>query len=200
MRAASAASTSLKPCFYVKHSGWALQNLRLHIRRSWPRHGERRATEIMKKDLVVEFQSGQKTAKAAALILVAKKAGFIIPTGKQRQNLLVAFAKKGKVVYGKAFDVVKLSEPVDLDDLAVVEKHLAQITVFEIKSTRKKLRSDFSGYFFGLTAAEVLVAQSLKKQFGFVLVNTGTREHLEISLSEIFARAKGIYPTWSICF
>jgi hypothetical protein len=89
---------------------------------------------------------------------------------------------------------------VDLDDLAVVEKHLAQITVFEIKSTRKKLRSDFSGYFFGLTAAEVLVAQSLKKQFGFVLVNTGTREHLEISLSEIFARAKGIYPTWSICF
>jgi hypothetical protein len=154
----------------------------------------------MKKDLVVEFQSGQKTAKAAALILVAKKAGFIIPTGKQRQNLLVAFAKKGKVVYGKAFDVVKLSEPVDLDDLAVVEKHLAQITVFEIKSTRKKLRSDFSGYFFGLTAAEVLVAQSLKKQFGFVLVNTGTREHLEISLSEIFARAKGIYPTWSICF
>jgi len=154
----------------------------------------------MNDDLVMEFQSGQKTAKAAAAILVAKKAGFIIPTGKQRQNLLVAFAKRGKVVYGKAFDVVKLSGPVDLADLAEVEKHLEQIRVFEIKSTRKKLRSDFSGYFFALTAAEVLVAQSLKKQFGFVLVNTGTGEHLEMNLSEIFARAKGIYPTWSICF
>jgi len=154
----------------------------------------------MKDELVVEFQSGQKTANAAAAILVAKKTGFILPTGKQRQNLLVAFAKKGKVVYGKAFDVVKLSGSLDLNDLAEVEKHLAQITVFEIKSTRKKLRPDFSGYFFGLTAAEVLVAQSLKKQFGFVLVNTGTREHIEMSLSEIFARAKGIYPTWSICF
>ena len=154
----------------------------------------------MKDDLVAEFQSGQKTAKEAAAILVAKKAGFIIPTGKQRQNLLVAFAKRGKVVYGKAFDVVKLSGSMDLDDLAQVEKHLEQVTVFEIKSSRKKLRSDFSGYFFALTAAEVLVAQSLKKQFGFVLVNTGTREHLEMSLSEIFARAKGIYPTWSICF
>ncbi len=154
----------------------------------------------MKDDVVVEFQSGQKTAKAAAAILVAKKAGFIIPTGKQRQNLLVAFAKRGKVVYGKAFDVVKLSGPVDLADLAEVEKQLEQITVFEIKSTRKNLRADFSGYFFALTAAEVLVAQSLKKQFGFVLVNTGTGEHLEMSLSEIFARAKGIYPTWSICF
>lgn len=154
----------------------------------------------MKNEVVVAFQSGQKTANVAVAILVAKKAGFILPTGKQRQNLLVAFAKKGKVVYGKAFDVVKLSGSVDLNDLAEVEKHLAQITVFEIKSTRKKLRPDFSGYFFGLTAAEVLVAQSLKKQFGFVLVNTGTREHIEMSLSEIFARAKGIYPTWSICF
>jgi hypothetical protein len=154
----------------------------------------------MKDEPVVEFQSGQKTAKAAAAILVAKKAGFIIPTGKQRQNLLVAFAKRGKVVYGKAFDVVKLSAPVDLADLTEVEKHLEQITVFEIKSTRKKLKADFSGYFFALTGAEVLVAQSLKKQFGFVLVNTGTGEHLEMSLSEIFARAKGIYPTWSISF
>ena len=154
----------------------------------------------MKDDLVVQLQSGQKTAKAAAAILVAKKAGFIIPTGKQRQNLLVAFAKRGKVVYGKAFDVIKFSAPVDLDELAEVEKHLEQIKVFEVKSTRKKLRSDFSGYFFALTAAEVLVAQSLKKQFGFVMVNTGTREHLEMTLSEIFARAKGIYPTWSICF
>ena len=81
----------------------------------------------MKDDLVVEFQSGQKTAKAAAAILVAKKAGFIIPTGRQRQNLLVAFAKRGKVVYGKAFDVVKLSGSVDLDDLAQVERHLEQV-------------------------------------------------------------------------
>ena len=154
----------------------------------------------MKDALVAEFQSGHKTANAAADILVAKKSGFIIPSGKQRQNLLVAFAKKGKVVYGKAFDVIKLSGSVDLDDLAEVERHLARITVFEIKSTRRRLRSDFSGYFFGLTAAEVLVAQSLKRQFGFVLVNTGSREHVEMRLSDIFARAKGIYPTWSICF
>src|SRR2546422_11546362 len=107
----------------------------------------------MKGDLLVEFQSGQQTAKDAAAILVAKKKGFIIPTGKQRQNLLVAFAKRGKVVYGRAFDVAKLSGPVELSNLAEVEKHLEQITVFEIKSTRKKLQSDFSGYFFGLSAA-----------------------------------------------
>jgi|SRR5882724_7533958 len=154
----------------------------------------------MKNNLSVELQSGHKTAKAAAAILVAKQVGFRIPTAKQRLNLLVAFAKRGKVVYGKAFDVVKLSGPVDLEDLTQVEQHLEKVTVYEIKSTRKKLRTDFSGYFFGLTGAEVLVAQSLKKQFKFVMVNTGTREYVEMTLSEIFARAKGIYPTWSICF
>lgn len=146
----------------------------------------------------VEFQSGQSTAKKAAEILVEH--GFTIPTAKQRSNLLVAFAKKGKVVYGRAFDVVRLSGPVDLNNLADIEKKLEKITVFEIKSSRKKLRDDFGSFFFSLTGAEVLVAQSLKKQFKFVLVDTTKRVHLELTLSEIFARAKGIYPSWSICF
>jgi hypothetical protein len=144
--------------------------------------------------------SGQKTAKRAAELLVAKKAGFIIPSALQRQNLLVAFAKRGKVVYGKAFDVVKVSGEVDLNDLGDLELNLSRVVVFEIKSTKKKLNADFSKYFFALTAAELLVAQSLKKQFGFVLVNTNTGNHMEIDLMEIFRRAKGIYPTWSISF
>jgi len=144
------------------------------------------------------FQSGQKTAKKAAAILVSKNLGFIIPTAQQKLNLLVAFAKRGKVVYGRAFDIVKLSGPVRLDDLSDIEEHLSRITIFEIKSTRKVLRADFSSFFFSLTGAEVLVAQSLKKQFKFALVNTTTTEHLEMNLAEIFARAKGIYSGWSI--
>src|SRR6266849_4362175 len=144
-----------------------------------------------------EFQSGQKTAKKAAEILVSKNLGFIVPTARQKLNLLVAFAKKGKVVYGKAFDIVKLSGTVVLDDLADLEENLDKVTIYEIKSTKKNLRSDFSSFFFALTGAEVLVAQSLKKQFKFALVNTSTGEHIEIDLAQLFARAKGIYPTWS---
>jgi hypothetical protein len=154
----------------------------------------------MKTSLATEFQSSQKTAKKAAEILVAKRAGFMIPSGRQKQNLLVAFAKKGKVVYGRAFDVVKLAGQIDLSDMTAIEDNFEKITIYEIKSTRKKLTSDFAKYFFALTGAEVLVAQSLRKQFKFALVNTGTGEYIELSLAEIFARAKGIYPTWSICF
>jgi hypothetical protein len=147
-----------------------------------------------------DFQSGQQTAKKATGILVAKKSGYVVPTARQKQNLLVAFAKKGKVVYGKAFDIVRVTGSVNLDDLASVEANLHRVVIFEIKSTKKSLRADFSKFFFGLTGAEVLVAQSLKEQFKFMLVNTTTGEHLEISLAQIFSRAKGIYPTWSISF
>jgi hypothetical protein len=146
------------------------------------------------------FQSGQQTAKKAAAILVSKNLGFFVPSASQKQNLLMAFAKKGKVVYGKAFDIVKLSGPVALDDLSDLEKALANVTILELKSTKKTLRPDFSRFFFALTAGEVLVAQSLKSQFRFVFVNTVTGDHLEMNLQEIFARAKGVYPTWSISF
>ncbi len=121
-----------------------------------------------------EWQSGQKTAKKACDILVSLNDGLVVPSSSQKANLLVAFAKKGKVVYGRAFDIVKASRPINLDDLSEVEKNLKELVVFEVKSTRKKLRSDFSAHFFGLTGADVLVAQSLKRQFKFALVNTST--------------------------
>jgi hypothetical protein len=144
--------------------------------------------------------SGNTTARRAAEILVGKGLGFAVPTAKQKKNLVVAFAKRDMIVYGKAFDVVRLSGQVDLNDLGEVERRLKQLTLYEIKSTVKKYGDDFRGHFFSLTAAEILVSQSLREQFKFVFVNVHTGSHLELTLSEMFARAKGIYPGWSISF
>jgi hypothetical protein len=146
------------------------------------------------------YQTGQQTARKAASILVAKCCGFVVPTARQKQNLVIAFAKRGRVIYGKAFDIVRVSSPISLDDLGEIERNHKQITFYEIKSTRKHLPRDFSKFFFSLTAAEVLVAQSLKDQFRFVFVNCTNGMHLELSLPEIFGRAHGIYPSWSISF
>ena len=74
------------------------------------------------------------------------------------------------------------------------------VTVFEVKSTKKRLKADFSAFFFGLSGAEVLVAQSLKGQFKFAFVNTTSGDHMELTLAQIFAKARGIYSTWSISF
>jgi len=149
---------------------------------------------------MTNIDSGSATAGKAALLLASKGLGYLVPTAKQKKNLVVAFAKRDMIVYGKAFDVVHLSEPVDLDSLGEIEANLRKVVVCEIKSTKKDVTADFRGYFFGLTAAEVLVAQSLKSQFRFIFVNTVSGAHLELQLNEVFARARGIYPTWSISF
>ncbi|MBC7369886.1 MAG: hypothetical protein H7343_24235 [Undibacterium sp.] len=118
----------------------------------------------------IDSPTNQITAKRAAAILVTTNTGFIIPTARQKQNLLVAFAKRNMVIYGKAFDIVRLSGKVDLNRLADVERSLSKITIFEIKSTKKPLHADFRKHFFSLTAAEMLVAQSLKKTSGLFLL------------------------------
>ncbi len=156
--------------------------------------------EVADEALLTEA-SRHRTAKNAAKILVEKNIGFVIPTAAQKKILLVAFAKKNKVIYGKAFDIIKVIRPVDLDNRDDVEQQLARIVLYEIKSTSKNnVARDFGKYFFALSTAELLVAQNLKTHYKFVFVNTKTKEHLELTLAEIFAKAKGIYPVWSIMF
>jgi len=53
---------------------------------------------------------------------------------------------------------------------------------------------------FGLTTAELLVAQNLGDRYRFIFVNTVTGHTMELKLNELFAKAKGIYPQWSISF
>jgi hypothetical protein len=148
-----------------------------------------------------EKSSSQQTAKKAVEILCRYDEGFKEPTKKQKNNLLIAFAKKKKVIYGNAFDIIKVTGDVDLDNEESISNNINNITIYEIKSTgREDVEDEFKGYFFGLTTAELLVAQNLKKRYKFAFVNTKTEKILELSLSDIFEKAEGIYPTWSIRF
>jgi hypothetical protein len=145
--------------------------------------------------------SSQQTAKKAAEYLVQKDSLIRIPTKKQKTNLLIAFAKINKVVYGNAFDAIRLEEDIDLGNIESVVDNIDKITLIEVKSTRREnVDVNFSGHFFGLTTAELLVAQSLGDRYRFIFVNILSGQTLELRLNEIFAKAKGIYPQWSISF
>jgi hypothetical protein len=144
--------------------------------------------------------SRNQTAKKAAQILLKSGCGFVLPTARQKRLLLVEFAKRNLVVYGKAFDVVKHDGNVNLDAAEEIERNLDKMVLCEIKSSNKKLPEDFKGYFFALTTAELLVAQNLKHRYRFVFVNTTKGTYIELTLQELFGRARGIYPTWSIMF
>jgi hypothetical protein len=143
--------------------------------------------------------SQKQTAKLALEILSSGKNGFRVLTETQRKNLMLAFAEKGKVLYGNAYDLVKCPENVDFYKIEEIRKALKSIIVYEVKSTnRTNVKGDFSGYFFALTTAELLVSQSLKAQYKFAFVNTITGKHIEMTTRQILARARNIYPTWSI--
>jgi len=114
--------------------------------------------------------------------------------------LLVAFAKTGAVIYGKAFDLVRAPSSVNLNDEESVTGQPHEIAIFELKSTKRPLDTNFRGYFFSMSTTELLVAQSLGRRFKFVFVNIQTKEYKEMTLLEIFQNARGIYPSWSIRF
>lgn len=156
-------------------------------------------TDAVEQALLAE-PSRNQTAKKAAQILLRSDCGYRVPSAEQKRLLLVEFAKKNLVLYGKAFDVVRLPASVNLDDSADIGRNLEKIVLCEIKSSSRSLPVDFKGYFFALTTAELLVAQNLKNRYRFIFVNTGTETFLELTLQEIFGRARGIYPTWSIMF
>jgi len=143
----------------------------------------------------------KQTAKLAIQILLDLKVGFHLPTRQERDALLVGFAMRRKVLYGAAFDVVRIENDVDLTAPSTVAAHIDAITAYEIKSSNKEAtKADFGGYFFDLTTAELLVAQSLGDRYRFAFVNTLSRQWVDMTLNEIFGRARKIYPKWAISF
>ena len=151
-----------------------------------------RSNELSESNEVELFpESRQGTAKKAISLLVSLNKGYKEPNRTERLNLVIAFAKLNKVIYGKAFDVVKISsaEKIDLENLSEVENNIGKIIICEIKSTTKEnIGRSFEKYFFGLTTAELLVAQNLKNHFKFVFVNIKTEEVMELTLKQIFEK------------
>lgn len=144
---------------------------------------------------------GNGTARRAIDILLAQDSRYHCPSRAERKALLVGYAMRDKVLYGAAFDVIRLNQPVDLRDPQAIAAATDTITICEIKSTnRSTLRADLKGYFFNITAAELLTAQSVGEKYRFLFVNTVTGEHEEMALNEVFGRARGMYPAWHIRF
>src|SRR5258708_2229551 len=81
-------------------------------------------------------QHGNPTAKRAADILVRLNQRYLVPTATQKKKIVIAFAKQNRIVYGKAYDVVRIRRGVriDLDDQESIERHLNSLTLYEIKS------------------------------------------------------------------
>ena len=144
---------------------------------------------------------GQQTARIAIKVLLDKQLGFHEPTPTERDALLVGFAMQGQALPRSAFDMIRLSRPVNLSNPAEIAGNMDAVTIYEIKSTnRKNIKADLRGYFFNITGPELLAAQALGAKFRFAFVNTLTRDYEEMTLTEVFARSRGMYPAYHIKF
>jgi hypothetical protein len=151
---------------------------------------------------IEEYKLGgtsKNTAQKAARILEDSGNGFYVPNSEERRKLLIAFAERGLTLYGKAFDIIRISGKEKVSALGDLTSQFHHLIIYEIKSTNKvSVKDDFTGYFFSLSTAELLTAQNLGEKYKFILVNTLTKRVLELSLRELYAKAKGIYPSWSV--
>jgi hypothetical protein len=64
------------------------------------------------KKAALEEASRNKTAQKTARILLESNSGFVVPNASQKLLLLIELAKRNVVIYGKSFDILKLSEDV----------------------------------------------------------------------------------------
>ncbi|NTY00188.1 hypothetical protein [Deinococcus sp. JMULE3] len=153
-------------------------------------------------EIEIDNSSNKRTARTATLLIMKELERCYEPSNAERSDICVAFARKGKPVYGKAFDLFQM-----LDDKPRSAKGIEQaiqdgtLRLLEVKSTgRAKIDEEFSGYFFSLSTAELLVAQALGDLYQFAFYNTTTKTLKLHTLNEIYKKAKGVYPTWSIRF
>ena len=139
------------------------------------------------------------TERSAKDILCKADCRYRIPTASQKKALLIGFAICGKALAGSAYDAVRLEHEIDLDDPEAIARDNAGIVLIEIKSTSQEaIGQDLKGYFFNITSAELLVAQSMKDQYRFLFLNLARGDWQELSINEVLSRSKGMYPAYHI--
>src|SRR5438552_12528908 len=112
---------------------------------------------------------GKQTAERAGEWLIESRSerGYRAVDRTERIRVAQAFAARNRVVYGQAFDLVRVAHGVEVDfsDLAALTSAVKndEVVLIEVKATRlsRTAKGHFVGHFFSISTAELLVAQSL---------------------------------------
>jgi hypothetical protein len=121
------------------------------------------------------------------------------PRGLGLKILLSALLKQGVRIKATSFDAIQLphSEGINFTDLEAVERDLDQMVFIEIKTAnQKRVKPDFTGFFFALSENEIAASEALGWQHRVVLINNITGEVVNTSVSEIISKAKS--STWQL--
>ena len=114
--------------------------------------------------------------KAGLKDVLLKDKRFQTPTTKTKKAILHGLGLGDTKFYGpQSFDAIMLPQPTELIDETTLPRHLEQIVLIEMKTTKKPIKdAALAGFFFGATQREYDLATKLgeKFRFAFVVLNS----------------------------
>ena len=139
----------------------------------------------------------------AASWTTMRRFGFVRPTPQQRKNIVAAYAKHGKEVKAKGFDLIKQADVATINNVNALAKKAESIKLYELKTAGKKRKSivkeNWSGLGFTLTSSEKHNAETLGDNFKFLFLNLKNNALHECKLEDFFSSdVANTYPTWSV--
>lgn len=141
------------------------------------------------------------TNGAAGEVLALVGNGRLVrrPKGEGLRRLMAALSDTGITIKPTSFDVVALPEGQNVDFMSIDSIRLAlpEMRFIEVKTaTQKRVKPDFSSFFFALTEGEIKAAEVLGNRHGVLLVHRTTKAFLLTTVPEILARARS--TTWQV--
>ncbi len=114
--------------------------------------------------------------KAGLKDVLLRDKRFHAPTTETKKAILKALGLGDTKLYGpQSFDAIMLPQPSELIDQTTLLRHLEQIVLVEMKTTKKPIKdAGLAGFFFGATQREYDLAAKLgdKFRFAFVVLNS----------------------------
>lgn len=141
--------------------------------------------------------SNQSGASGEADLLLLKKNLVPRPKGAARRILLEALEEIGISIKKTSFDAIITSSPIDFDDAEQVRSNINDMIFVEIKSAnQKRVKTDFSGFFFAITEGEIEASEKLGGRHKVFLYNKKNKHILVTSIPEILSRSKSM--NWQV--
>ncbi|MDX6768183.1 MAG: hypothetical protein SF051_01515 [Elusimicrobiota bacterium] len=129
--------------------------------------------------------SNNRTENVGLQHLLDSEPEWFVPDSKSRRSILDSLGLEKR--YSRAFDLVWVKGRKRTDDEASMTVSPDNITLIELKTTRKRLPDNPRGFFFGATDNEFQLAEKLGDafRFCFVCLHPETRSHKLVSYRDL---------------
>ena len=117
-------------------------------------------------------QRNRAVEKAGLHDVLLKDLRFQAPTTETKKAILKGLGLGDTKLYGpQSFDAIMLPKAEPMVEEATLPRHLDQIILVEMKTTKKAIKDDsLAGFFFGATQREYDLAAKLGDRFRFAFV------------------------------